>query len=262
MTAPEEIKACCAAAYDSDLVALVLGESYHPGGAALTHRLAERLHVRAGQRVLDVAAGPGGTALLLAREYGAIVDGVDLGTATIERARATATAAGLGDRVTFHHGDAERLPFPDASFDAVICECALCTFPDKPAAAAEFARVLRPGSHLGITDVTADHHALAPELTTLTGWIACLADARTPDQYATLLTTAGLRVTTTEPHDDALTAMIDQIDARLRALRMTPAVRDLDHHTIRSTTEAARTAVTDGVLGYTLITARKPPPDR
>lgn len=205
-----------------------------------------------------MAAGPGGTALLLAREYEARVDGIDLGTVTVERARATADAAGLADRVTFHHADAERLPFPDATFDTVICECALCTFPDKPTAAAEFARVLRPGGRLGITDVTADHTALGPELTGLTGWIACLADARTPDQYTALLTRAGLHVTATEPHDDALTTMIDQIDARLRALRMTPAGHDLDHDTIRATITAARAAVTDGDLGYTLITADRP----
>ncbi|MFE0876597.1 class I SAM-dependent methyltransferase [Streptomyces smyrnaeus] len=42
-------------------------------------------------------------------------------------------------------GDAERLPFPDGVFGAVVRECALCTFPDEPRAAAEFARVLPPG---------------------------------------------------------------------------------------------------------------------
>ena len=51
-------------------------------------------------------------------------------------------------------GDAERLPLPDNTFDALVCECAFCTFPDKATAAAEFARVLRPGGRVGITDVT------------------------------------------------------------------------------------------------------------
>ena len=255
---PERIKSCCAAAYDDDLVALVLGESYHPGGAALTRRLAERAGVRPNGRVLDVAAGPGGTALLLAREYGARVDGIDLGERTTARARATAEAAGLAERVSFHRADAERLPFPDATFDTVICECALCTFPDKSTAAAEIARVLRPGGHAGITDITADHDRLDPVLTGLTGWIACLADARTTAGYTTLLTSAGLRVSTTESHDDALTAMIDQIDARLRALRMTPAGRHIDPAATAAAIAAARTAVTIGTLGYALLSARKP----
>jgi hypothetical protein len=74
----DEVKACCAATYSSDVVALLLGYSYHPGGLALTRRLAARLGLAAGQRVLDVAAGRGGSGLLLAAEFGVTVDGVDL----------------------------------------------------------------------------------------------------------------------------------------------------------------------------------------
>jgi hypothetical protein len=59
---PERLKACCAAAYGSDIVALLLGDSYHPGGRALTHRLADGLGLRAGADVLDVAGGAGATA--------------------------------------------------------------------------------------------------------------------------------------------------------------------------------------------------------
>jgi arsenite methyltransferase len=54
-----EIKACCAASYAQDVVALVLGECYHPSGLAPTRRVALALGLRAGQRVVDVAAGPG-----------------------------------------------------------------------------------------------------------------------------------------------------------------------------------------------------------
>lgn len=149
-----EVKACCAAAYNSDAVALLLGESYHPGGLALTRRVAAAAGLLPGQRVLDVASRPGRTALLLSAQFGVTVDGVDLAEASLRKASAAARAAGLADRVAFHRGDAERLPFPDASFDAVLCECAFCTFPDKPTAAREFARVLRPGGRVAITDVT------------------------------------------------------------------------------------------------------------
>lgn len=149
-----EVKACCAAAYSRDAVALVLGASYHPGGLALTRRLASALGVRPGWRVVDVASGPGTTARLLAAEYAVTVDGVELGESAVAGARSAADEAGLSSRIRFHRGDAERLPLPDAIADAVICECALCMFPDKAAAAAEFARVLRPGGRAGITDVT------------------------------------------------------------------------------------------------------------
>ncbi|MPY99283.1 MAG: methyltransferase domain-containing protein, partial [Actinophytocola sp.] len=154
MTSADEAKACCAASYGNDAVALVLGESYHPVGLALTRRLAECLRLRTGHRVVDVASGPGATARMLATEYDVDVDGVDLGESTVANAREATAEAGLSAKVRFHVGDAERIPLPDAAFDALVCECAFCTFPDKATAAAEFARVLRPGGRVGITDVT------------------------------------------------------------------------------------------------------------
>ncbi|SON59000.1 hypothetical protein MSIMFI_00481 [Mycobacterium simulans] len=56
--------------------------------------------------------------------------------------------------VEYHRGNAEELPLLDNIFDALVCECAVCTFPDKNAAAHEFARIPRPGGLAGITDVT------------------------------------------------------------------------------------------------------------
>lgn len=261
MTTPEEIKSCCAAAYGQDAVALVLGESYHPGGLALTRRLADSLGLRGGQRVADIASGPGVTACTLAGEYRVSVDGVDLGGSTVERARVAAAQAGLADEVRFHLGDAERLPLPDNAFDALVCECAFCTFPDKATAAAEFARVLRSGGRVGITDVTVADSALPPELTTLTAWVACIADARPVWTYTDLLADAGLRTVRVEAHDHALARMIDQIEARLGVLRMTAADRltsaGVDVDAVLRYTTVAKQAVADGLLGYVMIIAEK-----
>ncbi len=82
MTTPEQITSCCAVAYSSDAVALPLGDSYHPGGAALTRRLAGVLGLRPGLRVADIASGPGAT-----------VDGVDYAAAIVAAAREAAEAA-------------------------------------------------------------------------------------------------------------------------------------------------------------------------
>lgn len=131
---PGTVKACCATAYGIDLIALLLGESYHPGGVALTHRLASVVGLRPGQQVLDVASGIGTTALVLAASYDVEVTGVDLGERQISRARARAVDAGLDGQVRFELGDAEQLPFADASFDVIVSECAFCTFPDKATA--------------------------------------------------------------------------------------------------------------------------------
>lgn len=144
MSTPENVKSCCAAMYSSDVVALVLGESYHPGGAALTRRLANLLGLRVGQRVLDVAAGRGATARLLATEFGVTVDGVDLAAPVVSNAQRAADSAGLGNAIQFQTGDAEQLPFRDKAFDAVVTECSFCTFPSKDVAAAEFAGSCAP----------------------------------------------------------------------------------------------------------------------
>ncbi|MEZ0067259.1 arsenite methyltransferase [Streptacidiphilus sp. MAP12-20] len=256
------LKACCAAAYSSDTVALLLGDAYHPGGTALTRRLADNLALAPGSRVLDVACGRGTTALLLADTYRAQVDGIDYSPANTALAQGTAQRLGLADRTRFTTGDAEHLPYPDATFDALVCECALCTFPDKPRAATEFARVLRPGGRLGITDVTADPDRLPDQLRGLAARIACIADARPLTGYTTLLTHAGLRVLRTERHDHALLRMLDQIQARLQLLHATSPGRlaelGVDAGAAPAVLAAARAAVADGHLGYALLVAAKP----
>jgi ubiquinone/menaquinone biosynthesis C-methylase UbiE len=256
----EDLKTCCAAAYQHDAVALILGDSYHPGGPALTRRLADSLGLKCGERVADVASGPGTTALLLAAEYGVTVEGVDLGLAAVAAATARAAAAGLEGRVGFRVGDAERLPLDDASVDAVVCECALCTFPDKAAATAEMARVLKPGGRVGITDVTLDRDRLDPQLATLAGWVACIADAHPAADYCRYLERAGLEMTLAEAHDNALARMIDTIDARLAAYRMInlPALAGLDIQAVHHKVALAARAVADGIAGYSLLVAHKP----
>lgn len=259
---PAEVKACCASGYSSDLVALLLGDSYHPGGLRLTRRLLDTLTVRAEDQVVDVACGPGTTSLLVAQEYGARVAGVDLSPANITLATGAAAARDLEDRTTFHHGDAEALPLADGEYDVVVCECALCTFPDKATAAAEMARLLRPGGRVGITDVTALRDRLPDELTGLAAWVACIADARPVEEYEAILAGAGLQVTTVEHHTAALRRMIDQVGARLELLRMTSRERaealGVDFDRVPPVLAAAREAVDDGVLDYVLLTAKRP----
>src|SRR5262249_26614395 len=178
-----------------DRVAPLAGDSYHPGGADLTRRLATTMSLEPGEQVLDVATGIGTTALLLAAERGVDVLGVDLGAVQIAPARARADAVGLGDRVHLAVADAERLPVDGDTLDAVVCECAYCTFPDKATAAGEFTRVLRPGGRVGITDVWLEPERLDPDLRGLAGRVACLADARSIAEMITLLERAGLTVT-------------------------------------------------------------------
>ena len=255
------VKACCATGYSSDAVSLLLGPSYHPGGLKLTRRLLDTIDLRQGDRLIDVASGIGTTSLLAATEYEAYVDGVDLSAANVTLANGAAQAAGVADRAQFHHGDAEALPLPDGAYDALVCECALCTFPDKATAAAEMARVLRPGGRVGLTDVTADPSRLPLELTGIAAWVACIADARPVEDYRAILAMAGMRVTTVERHTAALEQVVRQIAARLELLRMTSPGRleeiGIDISRVGPVLDAAQDAIRAGVLDYVLLVGEK-----
>lgn len=137
------------------------------GGAAydqISHGIADalehcvrRLAPQPGERVLDLATGTGWTSRLVAR-HGALVDGVDIAEALLETARARAVAEGLP--IAYHLGDAEALPFDDAAFDAVVSTFGVMFVSRPEAAAAELARVVRPGGRLALTTWTHDGNLL------------------------------------------------------------------------------------------------------
>ncbi|MFQ5890329.1 MAG: class I SAM-dependent methyltransferase [Gemmatimonadota bacterium] len=258
----ESLKACCAALYESDWARLLLGESFHPGGLGLTERLGALAGLGPGARVLDVAAGSGASAVFLARRFGCEVVGLEYGSRSVATARSGAAETEVADRVVFQQGDAERLPFADGAFDALICECAFCTFPDKAAAAGEFGRVLRPGGRLGLSDVTRTGPLPAgPD--DLAAWIACIGDARSLAEYRGYLEAAGLVVERVEPHDEALAQMVRDIRGKLLAAELAAKLKKLelpaaDLERAKALARCAGEAVRQGRLGYALLVATKP----
>ncbi len=256
-----ELKQCCAALYESEATRWLLGDSFHPGGVQLTERLGVRLGLDEHSQVLDVAAGKGTSALFLAERFGCQVVGVDLSARNVLEARQAATARGLPDRARFECADAERLPFTDAAFDAVVCECAFCTFPDKAGAAREFARVLRPGGRVGLSDLTR-RGPLPAELSGLIAWIACIADALPIEAYRQCLTQAGFATEAAEPHDEALGSLVKQVEGRLLAAELTVALAStlparFDLTAAKTLARQAREAITRGQLGYCLLIATR-----
>ena len=113
--------------------------------------LAEAVDVRAGERVIDVAAGNGNATLAAARRF-ADVTSTDYVPALLEKGAARAAAEGLA--VTFRHADAEELPFEDGSFDVALSTFGAMFTPDHTRPAREMLRVLRSGGRIGLANWT------------------------------------------------------------------------------------------------------------
>jgi ubiquinone/menaquinone biosynthesis C-methylase UbiE len=250
--------ACCASPYDSPALRWLLGDDLHPGGDALSRRLAHLAGLGPGSRVLDVASGRGRTARLLATEFGAEVTGVELSAESVAAAQAESEAAGRG-WVRFVQGDAAALPAPSRAVDVVICECALCLFPRKATAVAEMRRVLRPGGVLAIADVTVEADELPAALRGLAGRVVCLAEALPREGYEALLHDARFELLAAESHDGALAALAERMEYRLRVARMvdlSAPYGDLIAEALALVREA-RSAIVRGSLGYRLFVARR-----
>ena len=258
----EQVKQCCAKLYESDLIRFLLGDSFHPGGLKLTGQFGRMLGLSTASRVLDVACGKGTTAVFLAKEFECEVFGIDYGEENVAAARSLARAERVDARVLIERSDAETISFSDESFDAVICECAFCTFPDKAAAAKEFFRVLRRGGRVGISDLTRAE-VLPKDLDGLLAWVACIGDAQTVEGYVAYLRDAGFSVDSIEQRNDALKEMVDQVRMKLLGAEIMAGLNKqqlpgIDLGAAKRMASSAMAAVKQGQLGYALICATKP----
>jgi arsenite methyltransferase len=257
-----EVKTCCAAVYQSDAARLLLGDSFHPGGIRLTELLGTLLRLGPEQRVLDIASGSGRSSIALAQRFGCQVLGIEYSSEAVKKAIETASEVGVAHLVTFQQGDAECLPVADKTFDAVICECAFCTFPDKLTAASEFLRVLKPGGQVGLSDLTRSDD-VPEELQGLLAWIACIADAQPLSAYIRYLTDAGLTIDLIETHDEALHEMVQQIRGKLLGtellvrLKKIDLPRSFDFEQAKALAKAATAAIQRNTFGYVVIIASK-----
>ncbi len=123
----------------------VVAKTISGGAEAFVQRLA----IPPGAHVLDVACGTGNLAIPLARA-GGIVTGVDIATNLLQQGRERAAAENLP--VRFDEGDAEKLPYPDASFDAVVSMFGAMFAPRPEIVVSELARVLRSGGRLAMAN--------------------------------------------------------------------------------------------------------------
>jgi arsenite methyltransferase len=131
-----------------------IGMTKHYGSMEATRELVELCRIGNGQHVLDVGCGVGATPCYLAKAVDCRVVGVDLVDKMVEQSRQRAKAEGVEDRVEFRVADAQKLPFEDNLFDAVIMESVNVFFDDKGQAMREYIRVAKPGGYVGMTEMT------------------------------------------------------------------------------------------------------------
>jgi SAM-dependent methyltransferase len=137
--------------YGWDAAARAYADGWVPLLERLTLACVDRAGLRAGERVLDLATGPGVAALAAARAVGpgGAVQGIDISAQMIAEATSRASALGAAN-VSFARADMETTDAPDGAFDAVVSAFGLMFAADRRAAAQEIARVLAPGGRASV----------------------------------------------------------------------------------------------------------------
>jgi ubiquinone/menaquinone biosynthesis C-methylase UbiE len=261
---PASIKSCCSSFYENDLVSKFLGDNFHPGGEELTITLGEQLGLSNDSYVLDVACGSGASALALVKQFNCRVMGIDLSQKNMEKARNKAEEAGLEDRLEFKISDAESLDFDNETFDSVICECALCTFPNKTLAVQEMFRILKPGGSIGITDIVIEHE-LPEALKGVLSYVLCISGAMSINGYLIALKDAGFKDTIHIDQSHTIRELMEKAEKLLLGWDLAGNVFGIDLEKVfgitleeaKSMLESGYTEVEKGNIGYGLFKGSK-----
>ena len=263
-------KACCADLYQSDLARLILGETLHPGGLALTNRLGRLMGIQRDDWVVDLASGRGVSAMAVSRAFHCRVAGVEFSHAATAAAVAASRANPVADQAFFLQGDAENPPLASSRFDGVFCECSMSIFPDKSRAVREIRRLLRPGGSLGLSDVMVEPGSLPPELEGNLGQLLCLSGALNVTGYRQLLADGGLTLQHQEDASAEILKLLEELENKLEMATAwgsqfnagLPESGLLEREALQSAPallQRLKFLVQEGKLGYWLFVARNQP---
>lgn len=288
---------CCAQFYEQDIVQELMGGSFHPGGEDLSRTLARKLELKSGSSVLDVACGVGTTTRMVANEFALAATGLDFSAINVRKATEAATEslssaganaepccapgdpcctpdnglAQLGGNVanptggkvaSFVQGSADALPFDDGVFDGVLCECAVSTFSDQAAVAAEFFRVLKSGGCFGMTDMVLNGELPQDFSEKAAPW-TCVAKALDVSGYQALFEQAGFELIAHEDQSHTLIELATEMKRKLvmagmgKALGALPSL-GMNFSEMRAMLGQSTELVKAGTIQYGLLIFRKP----
>lgn len=243
--------------YENGLLSQATGGSLRPGGLALTHRLLEWCGWPADVLLLEVGCGSGATTAYLRTLGFSRVIGIDRSARLLGAARSAyasqppQTGAAGGPAPALVRGAGQALPFPGAGLDGILAECSLSAIADVDGALAEFARVLRPGSILALSDVYAREPAGIPALRALPPGCG-LREALSQSELTGCLQAHGFAVQAWEDHSQELKTLAAQLIFSHGSLnefwsRSTPAADPME----------LQLAIRKAKLGYFLLAAKK-----
>lgn len=257
-----DVLACCAATYSHPSARWLLGDSFHPGGLALTTQLAHLSGIGAESRVLDAGSGLGTSAVHLAKTIGCQVVGITLEEEGVATGRELARQHRVEERVTFFQGDIQEAELELESFDVVLLECVLSIVSGKATMLRRLSDLLRPGGRLGLTDVIANG-TLPPELRGVLATAGCVGDARSLEEYCTLVEANGFAVQHAQDLQEVASSFLRQIKGKLLMAEVASklgklSVGDGAMKEGKRILLATQDLVSQGVLSYGLAVAQKP----
>jgi arsenite methyltransferase len=211
-----------------------------------------------GKKILDVGCGNGNTVLKIAEKVGSNgkAVGIDFSTEGIAEAKKKAVELGLDKVTEFRVADAEKLPYEDNYFDAVISECVVCLTPNKQKVIAEKTRVLKPGGKLVMHDVISKASVPKAVQTNSELYCSCIGGAVSQDDYVKMLKHAGLEEIKTVDYSEE-SAINNYPISLKRALDSQILLAATDIEDEKGFQEVVN-FVRNGGVGYALFVAKKP----
>jgi len=229
-------------------------ESVAEASQAMTHHLLSLAGLQAGDRVLDIACGFGGTLRELARR-GCEPTGIDISRVCVDEARRAISAAGLGARVSVKTGDFHNIDSPDDNWDACICQESIIHSADRLRVFAEVGRVLRPGGVFAFSDIlTADD--ADPALVNAAFERLGVRGGATPADYRRMAEEAGFLIEHAEKRQEDIRThyakLAEQLEPPPEALPKGAVER------LKTSIQNWQTALRGGHITWACFIARKP----
>jgi len=244
-------EACCT---PSPVSVKVKHVSEHPVHEALLNEIMPL----EGKKILDVGCGNGNTVLKMAKQVGpnGKAVGIDFSAEGIAKAKEKAIKLELDKVTEFRVADAEKLPFEDNYFDAVISECVVCLTPNKQRVLTEKTRVLKHGGKIVMHDVISK--ACMPKVVKTNSelYCSCIGGAISQDDYMKLLRQAGLTEIKTVDYSEESATDNHPVSLK-RALDSQILLAATDMEGEKDFQEVVN-FVRNGGVGYALFVAKKP----